>query len=80
MNGVFVDSCVLLDLFTDDGNWADWSQSANDTRGCATAGRFPALPAKPSTGGASRRFFAIRRGSFEPLAGPCGPTRKAVWF
>lgn len=27
MNGVFVDSCVLLDLFTDDPNWADWSES-----------------------------------------------------
>ncbi len=26
MNGVFVDSCVLLDLFTDDVNWADWSE------------------------------------------------------
>ncbi len=27
MNGVFVDSCVLLDLFTDDLNWADWSDN-----------------------------------------------------
>lgn len=27
MNGVFVDSCVLLDLFTDDESWADWSES-----------------------------------------------------
>ena len=27
MNGVFVDSCVLLDLFTNDVNWADWSES-----------------------------------------------------
>lgn len=26
MNGVFVDSCVLLDLFTDDESWADWSE------------------------------------------------------
>mgnify|MGYP000175682508 CR=1 FL=1 len=26
MNGAFVDSCVLLDLFTDDENWADWSE------------------------------------------------------
>ncbi len=26
MNGVFVDSCVLLDLFTDDPKWADWSE------------------------------------------------------
>jgi len=26
MNGVFIDSCVLLDLFTDDENWADWSE------------------------------------------------------
>ena len=26
MNGVFVDSCVLLDLFTDDDNWAGWSE------------------------------------------------------
>ena len=27
MNGVFVDSCVLLDLFTNDRNWADWSEN-----------------------------------------------------
>ena len=27
MNGVFVDSCVLLDLFTDDPSWAEWSES-----------------------------------------------------
>ena len=27
MNGVFIDSCVLLDLFTDDPNWAEWSES-----------------------------------------------------
>ncbi len=27
MNGVFVDSCVLLDLFTNDENWADWSEN-----------------------------------------------------
>lgn len=27
MNGILVDSCVLLDLFTDDVNWADWSES-----------------------------------------------------
>ncbi len=27
MNGVFVDSCVLLDLFTNDPNWADWSEN-----------------------------------------------------
>ncbi len=27
MNGVLVDSCVLLDLFTDDINWADWSEN-----------------------------------------------------
>ena len=26
MNGVLVDSCILLDLFTDDPNWANWSQ------------------------------------------------------
>ncbi len=26
MNGVFVDSCVLLDLFTDDPKWANWSE------------------------------------------------------
>ena len=30
MNGVFVDSCVLLDLFTDDPNWAEWSESILD--------------------------------------------------
>ncbi len=27
MNGVLVDSCVLLDLFTNDLNWGDWSES-----------------------------------------------------
>ncbi|VAX13999.1 hypothetical protein MNBD_GAMMA24-1462 [hydrothermal vent metagenome] len=27
MNGIFVDSCVLLDLFTNDDNWADWSEN-----------------------------------------------------
>lgn len=26
MNGILVDSCVLLDLFTDDEKWADWSE------------------------------------------------------
>ena len=26
MNGILVDSCVLLDLFTDDPNWAEWSE------------------------------------------------------
>jgi hypothetical protein len=28
MNGIFVDSCVLLDLFTNDPHWGDWSESA----------------------------------------------------
>lgn len=27
MNGILVDSCVLLDLFTNDSNWGDWSES-----------------------------------------------------
>ena len=26
MNGVLIDSCVLLDLFTNDPTWADWSE------------------------------------------------------
>ena len=26
MNGILVDSCVLLDLFTDDPDWAGWSE------------------------------------------------------
>ena len=26
MNGILVDSCVLLDLFTDDADWAEWSE------------------------------------------------------
>ncbi len=30
MNGVFVDSSILLDLFTDDPNWADWSENILD--------------------------------------------------
>ena len=27
MNGIFVDSCILLDLFTDDPDWAEWSEN-----------------------------------------------------
>ena len=27
MNGVLIDSCILLDLFTNDPHWADWSES-----------------------------------------------------
>jgi predicted nucleic acid-binding protein len=27
MNGILIDSCVLLDLFTNDPKWADWSES-----------------------------------------------------
>ncbi|MEW6519831.1 MAG: PIN domain-containing protein [Thermodesulfobacteriota bacterium] len=27
MNGVLVDSCILLDLFTGDPKWANWSES-----------------------------------------------------
>lgn len=27
MNGVLVDSCILLDLFTNDAHWAEWSES-----------------------------------------------------
>jgi len=27
MNGILVDSCVLLDLFTNDEQWADWSEN-----------------------------------------------------
>jgi len=30
MKGVFVDSCILLDLFTDDPNWAEWSEKILD--------------------------------------------------
>jgi hypothetical protein len=30
MKGIFVDSCILLDLFTDDPNWADWSEKILD--------------------------------------------------
>ena len=30
MNGVFIDSCILLDLFTDDPNWANWSENILD--------------------------------------------------
>ncbi len=30
MNGAFIDSCVLLDLFTDDPNWGDWSEKILD--------------------------------------------------
>ncbi len=27
MNGIFIDSCVLLDLFTNDPDWGEWSES-----------------------------------------------------
>lgn len=27
MNGILVDACVLLDLFTNDEHWADWSEN-----------------------------------------------------
>ena len=27
MNGILIDSCVLLDLFTNDPKWADWSEN-----------------------------------------------------
>lgn len=27
MNGIFIDSCVLLDLFTNDQTWAEWSEN-----------------------------------------------------
>ena len=27
MNGILIDSCVLLDLITNDKNWADWSEN-----------------------------------------------------
>jgi predicted nucleic acid-binding protein len=30
MNGVFVDSCILLDLFTDDFTWGGWSENILD--------------------------------------------------
>jgi len=30
MNGIFIDSCVLLDLFTDDPTWANWSEKILD--------------------------------------------------
>lgn len=30
MNGILVDSCVLLDLFTDAPDWADWSEHILD--------------------------------------------------
>ncbi len=30
MNGVFIDSCILLDLFTDDPNWGNWSENILD--------------------------------------------------
>ena len=30
MNGVLVDSCILLDLFTDDPDWTNWSENKLD--------------------------------------------------
>ena len=31
MNGILIDSCVLLDLFTNDPQWANWSERILDT-------------------------------------------------
>lgn len=33
MNGILVDSSVLLDLFTNDPDWADWSEGILDKYG-----------------------------------------------
>ena len=33
MNGILVDSCVLLDLFSDDPQWADWSENTLEKYG-----------------------------------------------
>jgi hypothetical protein len=30
MNGILIDSCILLDLFTNDPQWADWSEDILD--------------------------------------------------
>ena len=30
MKGIFIDSCILLDLFTDDPHWANWSEKILD--------------------------------------------------
>ena len=30
MNGILIDSCILLDLFTNDPKWGDWSESILD--------------------------------------------------
>jgi predicted nucleic acid-binding protein len=30
MNGILIDSCILLDLFTNNANWANWSESILD--------------------------------------------------
>ena len=30
MNGILIDSCILLDLFTNDPNWANWSENTLD--------------------------------------------------
>ena len=27
MNGILIDSCILLDLFTNDPKWGDWSEN-----------------------------------------------------
>jgi predicted nucleic acid-binding protein len=36
MKGLLVDSNVILDIFLDDPDWADWSESALATHGMAT--------------------------------------------
>ena len=30
MNGILIDSCILLDLFTNDPKWGDWSENILD--------------------------------------------------
>jgi hypothetical protein len=37
MNGVFIDACVLLDLFTADPRWANWSESMLERYGQANS-------------------------------------------
>ncbi|MCA9932070.1 MAG: PIN domain-containing protein [Anaerolineales bacterium] len=37
MNGLFVDSNVILDIFLDDPNWADWSETILNQYGATHA-------------------------------------------
>ncbi len=70
MTGVFVDSNVLLDIFLDDPEWADWSESALEKRsGSATFYINPMVYAEVSVGFERIEALeaALKQGGFKML-------------